>query len=351
MAIRIDRAGHVLLVAAGLLLAYAVVRVLQPLVPALAASAVIAVVIHPMYARLLARRPDRPNAAAALATAAVCVAVVVPLAVGGWYLIREAVHAFPVIREQVQALTGPAESVPLWVPQSARAYLQDLNLKGLLLENIQGVGTWSGQFIRSMVGNVFSMVLNVLVFILCLFLFLRDGRETGGRLLASVPLSPRSKARIVGRTRDMIRATIQGVFAVAVLQGVLSVAGFALFDVRYPVLLGALCMLFSPLPFIGPTIVWIPVVARIALEGQFGRAALVALWFALIVGTLDNVLRPILIGTRSRLPVAIVVVGVLGGVRAFGVVGTVLGPVIMAIAVALVDALFPSPAHEDSERS
>ncbi|OYV99853.1 MAG: hypothetical protein B7X11_04970, partial [Acidobacteria bacterium 37-65-4] len=133
------------------------------------------------------------------------------------------------------------------------------------------------------------------------------------------------------------------VFAVAAVQGLLSMAGFALFGVRFPVLLGALCMAFSPIPLVGPMIVWIPVAARLALDGQHGRAALLALWFALVVGTSDNVVRPILVGSRSRLPAAIVVVGVLGGVRAFGAMGIFLGPIILASAVAVVDALLLSP--------
>lgn len=343
-----DRAGRAVLLAASLLLGYAAARVISPLVSALAASAIIAVVIHPLYARLLARLPGRPNAAAAFAVAAACVVLAVPLAVGGTYLVRESVRAYPVLRDQAQALSGPDASVPAWVPRRARGYLQELNLKDLFLDNIREVGAWSGQLVRGAVGSAAAIVLNGLVFVLCLFLFLRDGQRTVVRLAAAVPLEARVKARIVERARDMVVATVEGVFAVAVLQGLLATAGFALFGVRFPFLLGALCMLFSPIPFVGSAIVWVPVVAGLAVEGQLGRAALVALWFALLVGTADNVLRPFLVGSRSHLPAAIVVVGVLGGIQAFGVMGTFLGPIILAIAVAVVDAMCLSPDHESS---
>lgn len=343
---RDDRTGRMLLYGAGLLLAYAAARVLLPQIAVLAASAIVAVVVEPLYARLLARMPGRPNAAAAVAVAAVGLLLAVPLAVGGWYLIRECIHAFPLLKEQIQALSGPAEGMPSWVPALVRDPLQDMNVKTLLLDNITGVGAGLGQFLRATAGNAAVIALDGLVFVLSLFLFLRDGRRALARLLAAVPLTARSKARIVGRTHDMVIATIQGVFAVAVLQGTLAVAGFSLFGVRFPVLLGALCMIFSPIPFLGSALVWVPVVARIALAGELGRAALAALWFGLVVGTADNVLRPILIGSRSRLPAAIVVVGVLGGVRAFGVIGTFLGPVIMAMAVAVVDTLFLAPDRD-----
>jgi predicted PurR-regulated permease PerM len=348
MGMRDERSGRVLLIVAVLLLAYAAARVLQPAASVLAATAVIAVVIHPLYARLLARLPGRPSAAAAAATAAACVLLAVPLAVGGTYLVREFVHAYPVIREQAQSLAGPAESVPAWVPQGARGYLQDLSLRDLVLENIREVGAWSGRLVTSTVGSAAAIAVDVIVFVLCLFLFLRDGRETVARLAAAVPLEARVKERILERTHDMVVATIQGVFAVALLQGTLAAAGFALLGVRFPVLLGALCMLFSPIPIVGPAIVWVPVVAGLALEGQFGRAALVAVWFALLVGTADNVVRPFLVGSRSHLPAAIVVVGVFGGIQAFGVVGTFLGPIVLAIVAAALDALFLSPEHGSS---
>lgn len=342
-----DRAGRVVLVAAGLLLAYAAARVLQPFISVLAASAIVAVTIHPLYSRLLARLPKRPNVASAIAASVVCVSLAAPLTVGGWFLVRESVHAFPALREQIHAFIGPNETAPPWIPDRARDYLQELNIENLVLENLRGIGAWSGQLIHAAASNATAIIFNLIVFILSLFLFLRDGREGLGRLLMNVPLESRSKARIIDRAHGMVIATVQGVFAVAVLQGLLAVLGLALFGVRFPVLLGALCMLFSPIPFVGPAIVWIPIVARVASQGRFGAAALIALWFALVVGVSDNILRPLLIGTRSRAPVAIVVVGVLGGIRAFGVIGTFLGPVIMAIAVAVVDTLFFPSDHEE----
>lgn len=348
MSVRDGRGGWVLLAAAGLLLAYGVVRVVQPLVPVLAAAAAVAVVIHPLHERVLARMPGRPGAAAALASAAACLLLAVPLAVGGLYLVHEAVRAYPLLRDQAQALAVPAESAPAWLPEKARGYLQELDLRELLLANIREVGAWSGRFVGSAAGTAANAALDGLVFVASLFLFLRGGRRTLERLVAAVPLESRDKARIVARTRDMIVAAVEGVFAVAVVQGVLSAAGFAILGVPFPVLLGALCMLFSPIPFLGPMIVWIPVAARLALGGEPGRAAGIALWFALIVGTSDNLLRPFLVGARSRMPAPIVVVGVLGGLRAFGAAGLFLGPIILAIGVAAADALLLDPAHERS---
>jgi predicted PurR-regulated permease PerM len=340
-------AGRVLLVFSGLLLAYAAGRVLQPFIGALAAAAVIAVAAHPLYARLHARMPARPRTAAALLTAAICLGVAVPLALGGWALEREAERAYPMLKDRFLALATASEAPPSWMPKIAAERLRGLDLKGLAAENVQQIGKWSAQLARSAASNAADIGFNLLVFVGCLYLFLGHGRELLTRLMRRIPLKTSSKARIAARGHDMIVATVEGVFAVAVVQGVLATVGFAIFGVRLPVLLGTMCAVFSPIPFVGTAIVWVPAALALAFQGSPGRAALVALWCVAVVGTSDNVVRPLLVGSRARLPAGVVLVGVLGGLRAFGVVGLFLGPVVVALAAAVVDALLLSPDREE----
>lgn len=336
-------AGRAIAAAGGLALAYAAVRIVAPFVGVLALAGILSVVAHPLN-RWLRRRLSRSAAAAILATG-VCLSLALPLSLGGWYLARESVGAYPLVREALQGGAAPSGDASPWVA-AARDYLRDFSVTAVLLENIQEIGAWSARFARSAAANLALAAMDLLVFVLGLFLLLRDGDAALDRLDAAVPVEARDKERVRRRARDMIVATFEGVFVVAVVQGLLAIAGFALFGVRFPVLLGALCMAFSPIPFVGPALVWIPVAASAAITGHTTQALLVAAWFSIVVGASDNVLRPILIGARSRLSIGLVVIGVLGGLEAFGPIGLFVGPVVMAVAAAVADVLLEEPRHE-----
>ncbi len=338
-------AGRIVAAIGGLALAYAAWRILAPFVAVLAAAGVVAVAAHPLQARL---RGFSKNLAAGMVAACVCLAVALPFSLGGWYLARESLRAYPLVRQAIEGASAPAAEIPPWLPSAARDYLRALNVRDVLLDNIHELGAWSGGVARAAVANAALLAMNALIFVLGLFLLLRDGETALGRLREAIPVAEPVRERIERRAREMIVAVVEGVFAVAVLQGVLSMIGFAILGVRFPVLLGALCMAFSPIPFVGPAIVWAPVAVATALGGQPAKALLLAGWFALVVGTSDNILRPVLIGTRSRLPVAIVVVGVLGGIGAFGPLGAFLGPVIMALAWVVAEVVLEEAGRERS---
>lgn len=344
MAPRQRRAGRVVAALCGLLLAYAAFRVLAPFFAALAAAGSLAVVFEPLQARL--RRRLSRTASSALLTSGVCLALALPLSLGAWYLARESLRAYPLVRQAVEGSAASPDGTPPWLPPAVRRYLGELSVRSVLLENVHELGAWSGRAARSAAASAAVLAADAAVFALSLFVFLRDGDGALELLSAAIPLPAGAKERIRRRARDMLAATVEGVFAVAVVQGALSALGFALLGVRFPVLLGGLCMALSPIPFFGSTLVWVPVAAATALSGSMGKALLLAGWFALVVGTSDNVLRPVLVGARSHLPVALVVVGVLGGIRAFGAMGAFLGPVIVALAAAVAQALLEEARDE-----
>ena len=336
-------AGKVVAAAGGLILAYAAIRVVAPFVGVLALAAVVAVLVEPLSRRLRTRLSK--SVSSAVVAGGVCLAFALPLSLGGWYLAREAAGAYPLVREAVQGPPAPAGETSPWLA-AARDYLRKLNVTEVLSENVQELGAWSARLARSAAGNVAVAAMDLVVFVAGLFLFARDGDAALERLDAAVPLAAPAKERIRRRTREMIVATFEGVFVVALVQGLLSTIGLALFGVAFPVLLGALCMAFSPIPIVGTAIVWVPVAASAAISGHYGKALLLAVWFSVVVGLSDNVLRPILIGARTRLPVALVLIGVLGGIKAMGPIGAFLGPVVMAVAAAVADVLLEEAVHE-----
>jgi predicted PurR-regulated permease PerM len=241
------------------------------------------------------------------------------------------VAGLPELRERIEALSP--------------RYLEGQRLKDVALRHLSELGPWLGSAV-GVAGNAASLLLDALVFAVTLALLLKHGRAGCGRLLRVLPIEDAAKDRFVGRVRDVIVGAAQGLFFGALAQGVVATAGFALFGVSYPFLLGTLCAAFSPLPVVGAGLVWIPVAVRLGMTGHALRAALMAAWFLLLINIADHVLRPMYVGKRAGMPAAIAIVGLLGGAAAFGVVGAFIGPVVLAAAAAAFVALLPPEGYD-----
>lgn len=317
------------LAVAGLLIALLAAVIFAPFLGALLAAASVALVLAPIQKSWAGRAPRRPGAAAAALTALVCLIGAVPFFLGGRAILREAEEAYPAARNWFNGLSEA----------DAPAWLLKLNPRAAALENLDQVGSWAGGAARALARNLAGVFLNLGVFAAALFLFLRDGEDVVGRASALIPLPEADKGRLLTRVRGVLLAVANGIFAVAVVQGALAWAGLALFRVPFAFLLGAACMLLSPIPFVGSAVVWVPIVIYTALSGAAGKAAALALWFALVVGLSDNVVRPILLGAQTKLPIPLVFVAVIGALKAFGLAGLFIGPLALALAFGFYDII------------
>lgn len=335
------------LIGACLLLFFMGVRIFAPFLTALLAAASVALLLAPVYKSLAARAPRHPTAAAAALTALVSLVVAVPLFLGGWTLLREAAEAYPAARARLEVLSKPGAPTlgpsPLWagVLETARVFVSELQIdpQAVVLENLDQVSSWAGMFAKTLLKNAAFVFLNLAVFMASLFLFLRDGPRMVRRVAELIPLPYEKKEHLLARVRDVLLAVVNGIFVVALLQGALAWAGLALFRVPFAVLLGAFCVMLSPIPFVGSALVWVPVVLYTFLSGATAKAAALTLWFALVVGTSDNVVRPILLGTQMKLPIPLVFIGVIGAMRAFGFAGLFIGPLVIALSFGFLDII------------
>jgi predicted PurR-regulated permease PerM len=132
------------------------------------------------------------------------------------------------------------------------------------------------------------------------------------------------------------RAVVLGTLLTALLQGTLVGIGFAIVDLPSPVVFGVVAAIVALLPIGGTALVWVPATIVLAVQGRYGSALFMLLWGALLVGLVDNFLKPLLISGRAEVPTLAAFLGVLGGLAAFGPIGMFLGPVILALAIALV---------------
>jgi len=337
--------GRLFLFGAFILLLYAAARMFAPFLAALLAAASMALLLEPLQRRLIARAPRHPAAlAAALALLTVLVAVV-PFLIGGWTILREAAEAYPAARYRLEAITEPG--APAWKPPAklapliaaGRGYAAALKIqpRTIVLKNLDKVSGKAAGLAASVVKDFGIVLLNLAIFTAALFLFLRDGPRMARRGLEIIPLQADMKERLMTRAKDALLAVVSGIFAVALLQGMLAWAGLALFRVPFAGLLGLLVVLLSPIPFIGSAFVAGPVVIYLLLAGEAAKAAALAAWFGVVVGLSDNLLRPILLSSQMKIPIPVLFIGIIGALQVYGMAGLFIGPIVIALFIGLID--------------
>jgi predicted PurR-regulated permease PerM len=324
-------------VGAGFALAAAALIVLQPFLIPLAWAAIAAYTTWPIY--LWVRRwTGRPRIAAGVLTAAVAFGIGVPL---GWVLATVANEASHVV-QLLQESAGENLTLPGWIAsrswlrdpieQLHATWLGDSNaLRDLITRNLSQV---SSQLL-SVAGGLARNLIQFAITLMALFVLYLDGERVlaQARRLARL-LFPAAPVDFVDNIGAVVRAVVFGLLGTAVAQGAIAAIGFVIFGVPSPVLLGMVTALASFLPF-GPTLVWIAAVLGLVLAGQTGAAIGMAIWGVLLVSTVDNVLRPLLISGPTQIPFLLVLFGVLGGLATLGLLGLFVGPVVLSVAFAL----------------
>jgi predicted PurR-regulated permease PerM len=194
------------------------------------------------------------------------------------------------------------------------------------------LASYGGVAFLGAIGTVLSFT--VMLFIL--FFIIRDGRTIARLGSALVPLPPDRREALAERLSSVTRAVVRGTVLTSIIQGVLLGIGFALVGMPAPVVFGVLAAILSVVPFGGTALVWAPALVAVLVQGNYGQAAGI-LVVGVIVSSVDNFIKPMLISGRSPLPTLAVFIGVLGGLAAFGLIGLFVGPIVIALVLALIE--------------
>ncbi len=349
-------------IGAALALGAATLAVLWPFFKPMAWAAILAYLTWPLFRRLRARAAH-PNLAAAAFTAAAALGIGVPVAL----LILALAEQAPALVGAVRDWLEPGGALPAWLAESSLG-----RRVGELLEiapgrEAAGASAWlawagrrlSGQLV-SLAGGIARNTIVFGVMLVTLYGFYLNGErvaEVAGRLAPI--LFPRAPERFLERCGEAVQAVMFGLIGTALIQGLLAGIGIAVAGVPNAVALGAGTVVLSFLPGGGGALslasaVWL------AFQERFSAAIGLALWGVLVVASVDNVLRPILIGGQARIPFLLVFFGVLGGLASFGLIGLFVGPVLLSVALTLLTefARMPElpgpasgPADADGARS
>lgn len=312
--------------------------VLQPFVVPLIWGGVLAYVSWPLHQRLLRLTGGRPGVGALLTTVLVTIAIVVPIiwlvlmlqveAVGAYAEVQKFLASKPMLPQPLRELPG----LSAWAQQMLERLSADptaMRAQFLLLMEESSVE------ITRLIGGVGRNAAKLFFAVLSMFFLLRDGprvlRET--RAILEGILGPRVHDYLdaIGSTTQ---AVVYALILSAIAQGAVAGLGYWIFGVQAPVLLGALTVMIALIPF-GAPLVWGSLSVWMMVTGQVWAGVGLALWGLLLVSWMDNIVRPLVISNATRMPFLLVVFGVLGGVLAFGLVGLFVGPVLLAVSLAI----------------
>ena len=179
--------------------------------------------------------------------------------------------------------------------------------------------------------NTFDFALNVVIVLYLLFFLLRDGRDVLARLECALPLREGHKAQLFAKLGSVIRATVKGNLVIAVVQGVLGSIALTVLGVEAPLLWGALMAVLSLLPVVGSALVWGPIAVYFLFTGAILQGVGLIVFGTVVIGVIDNFLRPLLVGKDTKLPDYVVLISTLGGIALFGFSGFVIGPIIAGV--------------------
>ncbi|HSN03380.1 MAG TPA: AI-2E family transporter [Nitrospira sp.] len=322
------------------LLLYQIGLILRPfLFPTLWAG-LLAHWVFPFHRRLTQMTGGRDTLSAGCLTFGVLAVVVVPLVGMSVMLVGEAGAAEEAIYEWIaagglQQLPDQVASVPL-IGNWLRSMLTAEKMQALSMEDSVMAGAkWLSQFFMSQMGdllkNAVVLVSNFFIMLLVLFFLLKDGERWLGALYELLPMEESHKRKIVGRLDQTVRAVVKGMLVTAMVQGVLAGGAYLALTVPFPVVLTALTIVLAPIPFGGTALVWGPVVLYLFWIGAVGKALGMLVWGVGVVSTVDQFLRPWLIGQEVQIPVLLLVLSVLGGLALYGLLGLFVGPIMVSL--------------------
>ncbi|HEU4342205.1 MAG TPA: AI-2E family transporter [Candidatus Binatia bacterium] len=344
-----------------LIILYGAFLILGPFLKAITWAAILAILFYPAYAALLKLFKGKATLAALTIVVLVALIIVLPGVRIVDFLTEEVVE----LVKSLRALAN-GEGIEGWTQQPwVQQLLQWWGMLGVELAHFQFEIDWREMLIqgaqlssaavlsqvKGVAQNIFLFVANFIIVLLTFFFFLRDGADICYRLRRLVPMDPEHQEHLFQNIVNSLFAVVHGCLVVAMIQGLLAGLAYWAVGVPYAVLWGVVTAFAALLPVGGTTLVTVPVAIYLFLQGDILKAVLLLIWSIGVVGTVDNVLKPMYIGTRLKLPMLLLFFGILGGLSVFGALGFILGPVLFALLAALLDLYLEIYGIEKRDRN
>ncbi len=310
--------------------------VVSPFVQIILWAVVLAIIAFPYHTKLL-RRGVHPTLAAMISTVGVVLVVLLPVLIIVVSVATQ-IPTYDQIHTGVEKLRALiAEDSALYQKVDGYFDLDWLKDKQLIQEKLNIIATPVLSKSIAIAGSLVGTVVDIFFALFTLFYFLKDSREIGNSVSGMLPLEVSQSQAVFDRCKSIIQASVQGVILIAAIQGVLGGIAFWILGVPSAILLAVLLFILSMVPAIGSVLVWLPAALYLGATGHWIKAAILIAWCGGVVGMVDNLLRPKLVGKKTGMHDLVIFFSVLGGLQVFGILGLFVGPVVVAITRSIIE--------------
>lgn len=298
-------------------------------------AAILGVLFLPVQNALERRLRDRRSLAAVLTVILIFFTVLVPSLLVTSAVVNEAAQLYQRIQSGEIDPGAALRWLQGWMP-GVVSWAEGFGIDvAQWPQKVSEIAVKASQFVGGMAltagQNVASFMIKFLIMLYLLFFILRDGDQMMEKIIAALPFGDDRERELFGKFAEVSRATLKGTLVIGIIQGTLGGIMFGVLGIEGAVFWGVVMVFLSILPLVGASLVWIPAVIYLVVSGDYGKAIAMALFGGVVIGLLDNLLRPILIGRDTKMPDYLILLSTLGGLSIFGISGFVIGPIIAAL--------------------
>lgn len=321
------------------LLGYLSYQIISPFLVPISWAVVFSIVFYPVYA-FISRHIKVKSIASSITVFIVVVIIIGPIIYVSLVLVAELrkigeyAHAAEGT-ELIRSLFWKIKSSPQYASISSLVGEQNMPTVEEIMANLANLGKGLAEKLSVEVTNLLSVVIDFLFMTFTIFFLFRDGPNFLNKVRDYMPFSEEQKSRLTKQVKAMVASTVYGGVTVAVIQGFLGGLAFYVIGFASPVLWGITMSIVSFIPLLGTLGVWGPAAIYLLIRGEYLTGAGLIFYGAFVIGLVDNFLRPLLIGSRTKMPTIIIFFSVLGGIEAFGIIGLIMGPLIMAVFISV----------------
>jgi len=322
------------------ILLYLLYRMLYPFLTTIAWAMVLSITFYPLYKALL-RFLKLPWLSSLLTLLLILIIVIGPFTYIVGSLIKETTDLYITIERSGFKVLSEIQRHPRIedIFERIRAYkmFEDFDIQREVVTTLKGIGRYIAQNFSNLFRNAIMLVVNFVIMCFTIFYFLKDGNALANYIKTLLPFTEIQKERLERRVKEMVVAAIYGGVAVGIAQGTLGGIAFYAFGISSPVFWGTTMAFFSLVPIFGTFFIWGPAGVILILSGDYVKGIGLLLYGALIISSVDNIIKPMVIGERTKMHILLVFFSVLGGIRFFGFLGFILGPLITALCLSLLE--------------
>ncbi|MBI5026536.1 MAG: AI-2E family transporter [Nitrospirae bacterium] len=319
---------------------YLFYMILSPFLTPIAWAMVLSITFYPLY-RVFLKVFKRSWAASLVTLIVILIIIIGPFGYLSTALVKEISETYRTIEEKGPQVIADLQRHPVVTKlgEKLESYIGpvSLDLKDAAIKNLKALSKKIGEGTANLFKNILVFAVSFLIMAMTIFFFLKDGNAIIGYIRGLLPFSDAQKIKLENQAKEMVIATIYGGVTVAIIQGILGGLAFLVLGLPSPIFWGSAMSILSLIPIFGTFIVWGPAGVILILSGSYAKGIGLLLFGFLIIGMVDNILKPIIIGGKTKLNTLLIFFSVLGGIKLFGFIGFILGPLIVALCLSLLE--------------